>query len=189
MLLLQCMPHLVAVVTEAATGVEASGRRVAAARSTGGKVGAAALQSVADAAAASPPFSPRPPAAGVVLIRVRRAVRVGVLYGCACVVGGGREEDGRRSAARRREIAALAGRTDTLVFFESPRRLVAALADLAAILGPRAAVVGRELTKKFEEIVRGDLSELTRRFAERAEKASLKGEIAIAVAGVSDDVE
>jgi 16S rRNA (cytidine1402-2'-O)-methyltransferase len=94
-----------------------------------------------------------------------------------------------RSAARRREIAALAGRTDTLVFFESPRRLVAALADLAAILGPRAAVVGRELTKKFEEIVRGDLSELTRRFAERAEKASLKGEIAIAVAGVSDDVE
>lgn len=91
-----------------------------------------------------------------------------------------------RATARRREIQALAGRTDTLVFFESPKRLVAALGDLAAILGPREAAVGRELTKKFEEVARGRLDELAARFAQRAATASVKGEIAIAVAGAPD---
>lgn len=91
-----------------------------------------------------------------------------------------------RATARRREIQALAGRTDTLVFFESPKRLVAALGDLAAILGPREAAVGRELTKKFEEVARGRLDELAARFAERAATASVKGEIAVAVAGAPE---
>jgi len=91
-----------------------------------------------------------------------------------------------RATGRRREIQALAGRTDTLVFFESPKRLVAALGDLAAILGPREAAVGRELTKKFEEVARGRLDELAVRFAQRAATASVKGEIAVAVAGAPD---
>lgn len=91
-----------------------------------------------------------------------------------------------RATARRREIQALAGREDTLVFFESPKRLVATLGDLAEMLGPREAAVGRELTKRFEEIARGSLDELAARFAERAATSSVKGEIAIAVGGAPE---
>lgn len=88
-----------------------------------------------------------------------------------------------RAAARRREIATLADRPDTLLFFESPRRLVAALRDLAGILGPRPAAVGRELTKHFEEVVRDDLPGLAATFAEREARAAIRGEIVLAVGG------
>src|SRR5690606_3007823 len=55
-----------------------------------------------------------------------------------------------RRSARRRVLLELAGRRETLVFLESPRRLGAALADLCDILGAeRPAVLGRELTKRF----------------------------------------
>lgn len=94
-----------------------------------------------------------------------------------------------RQGARRREILELAARPETLVFFESPKRLVAALRDLSGILGPREAAVGRELTKKFEEVARGTLVELADFFAARAESASVKGEIVLAVAGAPDPRE
>lgn len=92
-----------------------------------------------------------------------------------------------RPSGRRREIRALAGRPETLVFFESPKRLSASLADLAEILGGRDAVVGRELTKKFEEIVRGSLPDLAASFAERVARSAVRGEIAIAVAGAPEE--
>ena len=83
-----------------------------------------------------------------------------------------------RSGARRREAAELAGFAGTLVFFESPRRLADSLEDLADVLGPaRQAVVARELTKTFEQIVRGTLTELAESF--RATQA--KGEIVVLV--------
>lgn len=88
-----------------------------------------------------------------------------------------------RAAARRREIAALADRTETLVLFESPRRLVGALGDLAELLGPRPAAVGRELTKRFEEIARGRLDELARKFAERESRGAIRGEVVLAIGG------
>jgi 16S rRNA (cytidine1402-2'-O)-methyltransferase len=70
-----------------------------------------------------------------------------------------------RSAARQRAIAALEPVAATLVLLESPRRLAAALADLAAGLGPRPAAVARELTKKFETVRRGTLDALAAAYA------------------------
>ena len=63
-----------------------------------------------------------------------------------------------RQAARRRALAELAAVPATLVFYKSPRRLAASLADMAAVLGAeRAAAVCRELTKRFEEATRAPL--------------------------------
>src|SRR2546422_992784 len=61
-----------------------------------------------------------------------------------------------RSGERRRRLGALATERRTLLFYVSGRRLGAALADLAAIFGPRRAAIGRELTKMHEEVVRDD---------------------------------
>ena len=62
----------------------------------------------------------------------------------------------RTSAARRRFFEAHAAAETTLVVFESPHRVLAALADLVAVLGPlRPLAVARELTKRFEEVFRG----------------------------------
>lgn len=82
-----------------------------------------------------------------------------------------------RSGARRTRIAELQTVPATLVLFEAPSRLADALADLAAVLGPRPAAVARELTKLHEETVRGTLAELAVVFAAR----EVKGEIVILV--------
>jgi 16S rRNA (cytidine1402-2'-O)-methyltransferase len=65
-----------------------------------------------------------------------------------------------RSSARRRALQQWTSLAATLVFFEGPSRLAASLADMAEALGPRDAAVARELTKRYEEIRRGRLSEL-----------------------------
>lgn len=65
-----------------------------------------------------------------------------------------------KSAARRTFLEELAGVRATLVFFEGGSRLADSLADMAAVLGDREAVVCRELTKLYETIVRGPLSQL-----------------------------
>ncbi len=66
-----------------------------------------------------------------------------------------------RAAARRSRLEALASEPRTLVFYESPRRLAATLADAAAVFGgERRACVARELTKIHEQIVDGDLASL-----------------------------
>lgn len=83
-----------------------------------------------------------------------------------------------KRAARRADLAALAGVPATLVFYESPRRLAAALADMAAVLGGgREAAVCRELTKLHEETRRGALADL----AEACEGPPPKGEIVVCV--------
>ncbi len=65
-----------------------------------------------------------------------------------------------RRGARRSRIAEIATIPGTLVLFESARRLPEALADLAVVMGPRAAAVARELTKRFETVRRGTLADL-----------------------------
>lgn len=95
-----------------------------------------------------------------------------------------------KSAARRGVLSDLAAVPATLVFFEAPRRLGAALADMAAVLGPRAAAVCRELTKRFEEARRGSLADLAAQYA--AEVA--RGEIVVVVgppdaAAVAEEAE
>jgi len=78
-------------------------------------------------------------------------------------------------------FAALAREPRTMVFFESPNRLPAALTDLATALGPdRRVVVCRELTKLHEEVVRGSAAEVAKHFAEGA-----RGEICLVVEGAT----
>jgi 16S rRNA (cytidine1402-2'-O)-methyltransferase len=84
-----------------------------------------------------------------------------------------------RAAARAVRLRALAGETRALVFLETGRRLGAFLADAAAALGDREAVVGRELTKIHEELWRGRLSALRT----RAGGAAVRGEVTVVVAG------
>ena len=84
-----------------------------------------------------------------------------------------------RSPARRRALAELARVPATLVFYESPRRLAASLADMAAVLGEaRGAAVCRELTKRFEEARRGQLGTLA---AAQAGAPDPRGEIVVVV--------
>ncbi|MGJ0454354.1 MAG: 16S rRNA (cytidine(1402)-2'-O)-methyltransferase [Methylocystis sp.] len=84
-----------------------------------------------------------------------------------------------KSGPRRARLAELAQIPGTLVFFESPRRLVETLADCAAILGKRNAAIARELTKMFESVRRGALDELA---ATLAEEEPPRGEIVLLVA-------
>jgi 16S rRNA (cytidine1402-2'-O)-methyltransferase len=77
--------------------------------------------------------------------------------------------------ARLRELARLPA---SLVFFESGPRLAAALAAMADAFGAREAAVCRELTKLYEEVVRGDLVSLAQRYAKAAQP---RGEIAVVV--------
>ena len=65
-----------------------------------------------------------------------------------------------KSGRRKNELRGLEGEERTLVFYESPHRLVRAMKDMEEILGDRFMVICRELTKKFEEILRGRISEL-----------------------------
>ncbi|HLQ20259.1 MAG TPA: SAM-dependent methyltransferase, partial [Tabrizicola sp.] len=80
--------------------------------------------------------------------------------------------------ARRTFLEELAPVQATLVLYESPKRLAALLAEMATQLGgARQAVVCRELTKRFEEVLRGPLSELAETVAAR----EIKGEVVVLV--------
>ena len=85
----------------------------------------------------------------------------------------------RKTAKRRKLFLSLEAQQRTLVFYESPRRLITTLQDLLQVLGDRQIVVARELTKMFEEIVRGNTSEVIDLF----EGKTIKGEITILVEG------
>ena len=88
-----------------------------------------------------------------------------------------------KTAARRRDLAALTGASETLVFYESPQRAVASLEDMIDTLGDRDAFLFREATKIHEEYVRGRLSELRDLLAA---KDAVKGEIVLVVAGAAE---
>ncbi len=85
----------------------------------------------------------------------------------------------RRKSERQRKIEQIAHLPYTLVFLETPHRLLAALADLEAALGDRPVAVARELTKLHEEIFRGSLSEAQAHFS----ATGVRGEITLIVAG------
>ena len=88
-----------------------------------------------------------------------------------------------RRSARRRFLAEYVDYGDTLVLFETARRLPSALHDLVEVLGPRPVVVGRELTKRFEELIRGDSMTLADQFSDAATAPRLRGELVLAVGG------
>ena len=97
-----------------------------------------------------------------------------------------------KQMARRERLETLATIPGTLVFFESPRRTAEMLADAQILLGNRPAAVARELTKLFETVRRGTLSELAAQFAD---EPTPKGEIVILIgppgdaAHVQDDAQ
>ena len=85
-----------------------------------------------------------------------------------------------KQQARAKRLEELADKTETLVFYESPKRIAATLAAVAAVMGgDRKVVVARELTKKFETLYRGAACEMATDFDEMA----VKGEIVLMVAG------
>jgi 16S rRNA (cytidine1402-2'-O)-methyltransferase len=85
----------------------------------------------------------------------------------------------RKSGERISALKLLAYEPRTMVFFESPNRIAESLMDFAAVFGSdRQAAVCRELTKMYEEVVRGTLEELA-----QWAKAGTKGEIVLVVAG------
>lgn len=85
-----------------------------------------------------------------------------------------------KTGKKRREILEkLVGREETLLFYESPHHLRDTLAELEAVLGNRQAAAARELTKKFEEFIRGSLSSLQEHFSQLLPR----GEFVLVVAG------
>lgn len=85
----------------------------------------------------------------------------------------------RRSGERRRALEAVARIPWALVLFEAPHRVVHTLRDLHAVLGDREVAVMRELTKKFEEVVRGTVSAV----ADRMQQTPPRGELTVVVGG------
>ncbi len=71
-----------------------------------------------------------------------------------------------RAQARERWLASLATRQETVIFFEAPHRVRETLEAAARILGDRPAMVGRELTKLHEELIRGRLTEIVGQLTE-----------------------
>ena len=88
-----------------------------------------------------------------------------------------------KSGQRIKALDALAAEEATLVFYETPHRLLRALADAQSVLGNRQAVVARELTKTHEEFLRGTLAEI---HADLAARESIRGEIVLLVAGARE---
>ena len=81
---------------------------------------------------------------------------------------------------RQTHLQSLAEETRTMIFYESPMRLLRTLEDLAAVFGPeRPCSVSRELSKIYEENVRGSLQEVLAHFSDKV----VKGEIVLVIAG------
>jgi 16S rRNA (cytidine1402-2'-O)-methyltransferase len=90
-----------------------------------------------------------------------------------------------RAAARRARLLELGAVPGTLIFYEAPHRLPATLKDASQLLGPRNAVVARELTKIHEELRRGTLNELAEHYSG---SQNVRGEIVLLIDRARDEV-
>jgi len=86
-----------------------------------------------------------------------------------------------KQTRRRQLLASLKQEERTLVFYESPRRLLSSLQDIDELLGEREVVVSREMTKIYEEFLRGPAGRLIADLGE----GTIKGEVTLIVAGRS----
>lgn len=91
----------------------------------------------------------------------------------------------RKPGARQRFLAVDVASPHTLIFYESPHRLIAFLKDALLVYGDRNAAIANDLTKLFETIWRGRLSEL---IAKLENGADLRGEFTIVIAGTPKNV-
>jgi 16S rRNA (cytidine1402-2'-O)-methyltransferase len=84
-----------------------------------------------------------------------------------------------KPSERKKELARLASRADTMIFYEAPHRIKDTLSDMASVFGgTRKACLCRELTKTHEEYIRSDLAELS-----ELEESTLLGEMVLIVEG------
>jgi len=83
-----------------------------------------------------------------------------------------------KSSQRRKILELMKPETGTLIFYETPHRILEALEDVALVMGARPVVVARELTKLHEEFLRGTAAEVS---AELASRPSVKGEITLLI--------
>ncbi|MGA7410457.1 MAG: 16S rRNA (cytidine(1402)-2'-O)-methyltransferase [Bryobacteraceae bacterium] len=87
--------------------------------------------------------------------------------------------------ARRKLLDTLRSEPATTIAYESPHRILDSLADIAEVLGPRPVVVARELTKLYEELLRGNAASI---LAELKARNSVKGEITLVIGGGQNEI-
>ncbi|WP_059177151.1 16S rRNA (cytidine(1402)-2'-O)-methyltransferase [Thermodesulfovibrio aggregans] len=90
-----------------------------------------------------------------------------------------------KQSQRRKKLLELSSEKRTLVFYEAPHRIMQSLDDMLEVFGDRRVCVARELTKMFEEVLRGKLSEVI----EKLENSKIAGEYVIVVEGASESVQ
>lgn len=91
----------------------------------------------------------------------------------------------RSSKERKKQLSLLKNRKETLIFYEAPHRLQDTLKDMEAVLGNRNIVLARELTKKFEEFLRGTVEEAV----QWTKDNEVRGEFCIIIEGSQDGEE
>lgn len=90
----------------------------------------------------------------------------------------------RKTSLQQETLAALKDRQETTIFYEAPHRLAKTLQNMVAVIGPeRPVVLARELTKRYEEFIRGSLAEVLA----WAQTDQVRGEFVILLAGSSGD--
>jgi len=88
-----------------------------------------------------------------------------------------------KSTRRRQLLTSLREEKRTLIFYESPHRLLASMGDIAALLGDREVVVSREMTKIYEEFLRGPAGDVLSGLGD----GTVRGEVTLIVAGRSGE--
>jgi len=87
-----------------------------------------------------------------------------------------------KQSQRKRKLLELSSEKRTIIFYEAPHRILQTLYDMLEVLGDRYITVARELTKIYEEVLRGKLSEVI----EKLEQSKIAGEYVIVVEGASE---
>lgn len=85
----------------------------------------------------------------------------------------------KREGRKRKKLMELKDESRTMIFYDSPHRIIKSLATIQEFFGDRKAVLAKELTKKFETVLRGNISEIIAQLADK----KIKGEIVLVVAG------
>ncbi|MCD6435104.1 MAG: 16S rRNA (cytidine(1402)-2'-O)-methyltransferase [Clostridiales bacterium] len=89
----------------------------------------------------------------------------------------------RNKKVRKKKLNEMKDLRVTLIFYEAPHRIISVLKDISEVLGNRKISLAREITKKFEEVLRGTVNEII----EILQSRSIKGEFVIVVEGNSED--
>ncbi len=120
--------------------------------------------------------------AGIPVVPIPGPSAVTTAFGISGLSGGGFLFYGwlsPKKGRRRNELARLKDEKKAVIFYEAPHRLASTLKDIEEVMGNRFLVIARELTKKYEEIMRGEICTL----AEQVSARNLKGEFTLVLEG------